>query len=222
MLAGIGLWKLVRRDRREQPRDRAQPGLSLAVLAAQFLWYMPVVRTVGEEAWAARADVAFARSAALGLPGQFHRADAQPEHVSPVGTERRPGLVGDRQPGLREKHPRPSIRGRCVLSLELLVQRRRSGSAVVLHRRLEPISAHAESGSLANATIVSRSIGSTSRPPHLLSGRACSSRRITISAPRPSLLRLRYCCVAFAALTFSATNWRFWRLYDVAFGVAVS
>ena len=68
MLAGIGLWKLsdaIDANSRGPRSSRIVAG----VLAAQFLWYMPVIRTVGEEAWAARADVAFARSATAGLPG---------------------------------------------------------------------------------------------------------------------------------------------------------
>jgi hypothetical protein len=37
-------------------------------LAFQFLWYAPLVHATTEEAWAARADVGFARDAAAGLP----------------------------------------------------------------------------------------------------------------------------------------------------------
>jgi hypothetical protein len=40
----------------------------VAVLAVQFLWYVPFVRAVSEEAWGARADVAFARDFARDLP----------------------------------------------------------------------------------------------------------------------------------------------------------
>ena len=53
-----------------------------AALLFQFLWYAPLVRATTEEAWAARADVRFARSFASGLgpnsyvlthnPGMFH------------------------------------------------------------------------------------------------------------------------------------------------------
>jgi hypothetical protein len=67
MLAGIGLWRIS--DAIDSISRNSRSGRIVgAVLAAQFLWYMPVVRTVGEEAWAARADVAFARSAAAALP----------------------------------------------------------------------------------------------------------------------------------------------------------
>jgi hypothetical protein len=68
ILAGIGIWNLTGR-----PGTRAwlqRPGrLVSAGLVAQFLWYVPFVRGVGEEAWAARADVSFARSLARDLPG---------------------------------------------------------------------------------------------------------------------------------------------------------
>jgi hypothetical protein len=39
-----------------------------AALFVQFLWYLPQVRAVGEEAWEARADVAFARRVIPELP----------------------------------------------------------------------------------------------------------------------------------------------------------
>ena len=42
--------------------------LVLAVLLFQFLWYAPLVRATTEEAWAARADVRFARTFASTLP----------------------------------------------------------------------------------------------------------------------------------------------------------
>jgi hypothetical protein len=40
----------------------------LALITIQFLWYLPFVRSVGEEAWGARADVMFAQSVARSLP----------------------------------------------------------------------------------------------------------------------------------------------------------
>jgi hypothetical protein len=39
-----------------------------AILLFQFLWYVPLVRATGEEAWGARADVAFAKEFARSLP----------------------------------------------------------------------------------------------------------------------------------------------------------
>ncbi len=43
-----------------------------ALLAFQFLWYAPVVRGATEEAWAARADVQFARQVAAQLPPESY------------------------------------------------------------------------------------------------------------------------------------------------------
>jgi hypothetical protein len=47
--------------------SRAELGV-MAILAFQFLGYMPLVRAVGEEAWAARADVSFAERVVDELP----------------------------------------------------------------------------------------------------------------------------------------------------------
>ena len=41
----------------------------LTAMAFLFLWYAPVVRATTEEAWAARADVRFARTLAPGASG---------------------------------------------------------------------------------------------------------------------------------------------------------
>jgi hypothetical protein len=43
-----------------------------ATLLFQFLWYAPLVRATTEEAWAARADVRFARSFAGELPADAY------------------------------------------------------------------------------------------------------------------------------------------------------
>ncbi len=48
-------------------RRRIVPALALALLV-QFLWFMPEVRAFGEEAWEARADVAFAQQVSRELP----------------------------------------------------------------------------------------------------------------------------------------------------------
>jgi hypothetical protein len=66
VLAGIGTSRLVSRFR----AAAGGIGLPIAVgaLLFQFSWYLPWVRAVGEEAWAARADVAFAREVARTLP----------------------------------------------------------------------------------------------------------------------------------------------------------
>jgi hypothetical protein len=81
VLGGLGLSSAV------AAFESRRPGLRLvhvmvAALAFQFLWYAPLVRAITEEAWAARADVRFARSLAPELrgnayvlthnPGMFH------------------------------------------------------------------------------------------------------------------------------------------------------
>jgi len=42
--------------------------ITIACLLLQFLWYTPLVRETGEEAWAARADVEYAKAWAKTLP----------------------------------------------------------------------------------------------------------------------------------------------------------
>jgi hypothetical protein len=81
VLGGLGASRMARWLERRVPGLRAAPVIA-AGLAFQFLWYAPVVRATTEEAWAARADVRFARSFASGLrgnsyvlthnPGMFH------------------------------------------------------------------------------------------------------------------------------------------------------
>jgi 4-amino-4-deoxy-L-arabinose transferase-like glycosyltransferase len=81
IMAGLGLARLVERFDRVWPRRWALFGLTSA-LAAQFLWYLPQVRSTTDGAWAARADVTFAESLVPGLrgnsyvltqnPGMFH------------------------------------------------------------------------------------------------------------------------------------------------------
>jgi hypothetical protein len=68
LLAGAGASAMVRvLERAGVPLARAEP-IVMAVLAVQFLSYMPLVRAVGEEAWAARADVSFAQRVVRELP----------------------------------------------------------------------------------------------------------------------------------------------------------
>jgi hypothetical protein len=68
VMAGIGALHLI--DRLDRLGWSSIPSRTVVVslLCFQFLWYMPFVRSVGEEAWAARADVEFARQAAANLP----------------------------------------------------------------------------------------------------------------------------------------------------------
>jgi hypothetical protein len=68
--AGIGACRLAEVLARAGLGSSARIGALITVaLGVQFLWYLPFVRTTGEEAWGARADVAFARSVATELPG---------------------------------------------------------------------------------------------------------------------------------------------------------
>ena len=67
VLAGAGATALARFARRRFASNAAVPVVA-AVLLFQFLWYAPSVRAVNDTAWAARADVAFAKKFAARLP----------------------------------------------------------------------------------------------------------------------------------------------------------
>jgi 4-amino-4-deoxy-L-arabinose transferase-like glycosyltransferase len=67
ILGGLGLARLA--AALERPRLSAIPVAALTLaLACQFLWYLPVVRSSSDGAWAARADVEFARTLVRDLP----------------------------------------------------------------------------------------------------------------------------------------------------------
>jgi hypothetical protein len=69
VLAGVGASRLTRLLGHWAPRPAGLPAVWVtAAIAFQLLWYLPRIRAVGEEAWAARADVAFARRVAATLP----------------------------------------------------------------------------------------------------------------------------------------------------------
>jgi hypothetical protein len=68
VLAGIGTSRLVGRVARGGISPPRAAAFAVAALAFQFAWYLPWTRAVGEEAWGARADVAFARETARTLP----------------------------------------------------------------------------------------------------------------------------------------------------------
>lgn len=59
--AGAGASSVLRRISRYESIGRLAPALLGLAIVWQFLWFMPLVRAVGEESWAARADVAVAR-----------------------------------------------------------------------------------------------------------------------------------------------------------------
>jgi hypothetical protein len=72
ILGGLGLARLVRWIEGLGPGLPAVPGLTAAV-AFQFLWwYAPVVRSTTDGAWAARADVKFAKSLVPDLQGNSY------------------------------------------------------------------------------------------------------------------------------------------------------
>jgi hypothetical protein len=71
ILGGLGMARLARGIERVEPGLPALQGLTVA-LAVQFLWYLPVVRTTDDGAWAARADVKFARSLVPDLRGSSY------------------------------------------------------------------------------------------------------------------------------------------------------
>jgi hypothetical protein len=95
-LAGIGTARLVRAASAGGDMRRAV-GIAIGALFLQFAWYLPWVRAVGEEAWAARADVEFAHevtrmlpSNALVLthnPGVFHVRHVNAAQLSIVTTD---------------------------------------------------------------------------------------------------------------------------------------
>jgi hypothetical protein len=71
VLAGVGLETFaVGLARRIQPAmsRAAVCRITVFCLLLQFLWYTPLVRETGEEAWAARADVEYAKAWAKTLP----------------------------------------------------------------------------------------------------------------------------------------------------------
>jgi hypothetical protein len=71
ILAGLGASRLAGWVATVQPRIPATRVMTLALMA-QFLWYAPIVRATTEEAWAARADVRFARAMAPALTGNSY------------------------------------------------------------------------------------------------------------------------------------------------------
>ena len=67
VLGGLGAARLATWLARVVPHGRERQAVTAGLLF-QFLWYAPLVRATTEEAWAARADVRFARAFADGLP----------------------------------------------------------------------------------------------------------------------------------------------------------
>jgi hypothetical protein len=67
MLGGLGLARLIGRLDGFGLRRIAVAACAMA-LAGQFIWYLPLVRSTDDGAWAARADVRFAQSLVRDLP----------------------------------------------------------------------------------------------------------------------------------------------------------
>jgi hypothetical protein len=72
ILAGLGTSRLVHITARTMPALAARVGVAAALLLQFFWWYAPVVRASDDSAWAARADVQFARSFAAEMPAQSY------------------------------------------------------------------------------------------------------------------------------------------------------
>jgi dolichyl-phosphate-mannose-protein mannosyltransferase len=72
ILGGLGMARLVRWIERLEPRVPALPALTAAVVFQFLWWYSPVVRATTDGAWAARADVEFARSLVPRLRGNSY------------------------------------------------------------------------------------------------------------------------------------------------------
>jgi hypothetical protein len=71
ILAAVGLWRIAQLATRfaRRPWSDGQVFAAIVVcLVVQFLWYVPLVRATGEEAWAARADVRHAKEFVTQLP----------------------------------------------------------------------------------------------------------------------------------------------------------
>jgi hypothetical protein len=71
VLAGAGIRRLTHAldaVHRGRWSDRAILAATIAVILAQSMYYLPLVRATGEEAWAARADVKYAKAFAERLP----------------------------------------------------------------------------------------------------------------------------------------------------------
>jgi hypothetical protein len=97
IMAGIGTSRLSRALDRTGRLGSPAWRVAAGALFLQFLWYMPLVRSIGEEAWGARADVEFAKLVARELPrnsfvlthnpGMFHLWGVSASQASIATTE---------------------------------------------------------------------------------------------------------------------------------------
>lgn len=67
VLGGVG-WAAVRRAIARRAAGARATAVALLALVPIFSWYAPLARSIGEESWSARADVAFAEKVAATLP----------------------------------------------------------------------------------------------------------------------------------------------------------
>jgi hypothetical protein len=99
LLAGAGAGELVRRMQSRGWASSIAGGALVAAVLFQFTWYLPLVRSVGEEAWAARADVAYAEEFARTLPKNAFVLTHNPNvfHLLGVNAGQMSILTGERQ-----------------------------------------------------------------------------------------------------------------------------
>jgi len=100
VLGGVGLRRVGGHVSARWPgrlSDRSVYAAIAAAVVVQFLWYLPLVRATGEEAWGARADMVYARAFARRLPRNslvlthnptmFHIWDVNAAQLSMVRTD---------------------------------------------------------------------------------------------------------------------------------------
>ena len=124
MLAGIGASTVLALAVRMQI-DRRRAAIAMAAaLVFQFLSFMPLVRAVGDEGWAARADVEFVQRVAGDLPAHAVVLTQNPSLFHLRGINAAQVSLATTDPEVRVGGTADPVRGRCVPALELLVQRR--------------------------------------------------------------------------------------------------
>ena len=131
LLAGAGLARLVHLLSRWWPARTVLAGVAAGLLL-QFSWYAPVTRAVGEEAWAARADVKYARRFAQHLPANAIVLTHNPSLFHVWGINAAQLSLAETDPAYVRGAAVRSLRRRRVPALELLVQRARSGPDRIL------------------------------------------------------------------------------------------
>jgi hypothetical protein len=111
VLAGAGAWQLAHRLRARAWGGVRTGGLVVTALIVQFLWYLPFVRSVGEEAWGARADVEFARGFAAQLPPNSIVLTQDPNMFHVWGRSAAQAAIAVSEPGYVERILAPRYAG---------------------------------------------------------------------------------------------------------------